>query len=78
MTRGRLEADPEPLGVIDRGEDRGDLQLAAVARPGVDVAELQRAPVAPGRLLARRANRAQGRGWRPGARAIGGPTSRAA
>ena len=51
MARRGLEPDAEALGVVDRGEDGGDLELTAVARSGVDVSELQRAPVASGRLL---------------------------
>ena len=50
MAGRRLEADAEPLGVVDGREARGDLELAAVARPGVDMTELEGAPVAPCRL----------------------------
>jgi hypothetical protein len=36
------EARPDARRVVDRSEGRGDLELAAVARPDVDVTELER------------------------------------
>jgi hypothetical protein len=36
------EARPVARRVVDRSEGRGDLELAAVARPDVDVTELKR------------------------------------
>src|SRR5271166_2949768 len=43
VPRRRHEADPVLLGVIVRREDRADLEFAAVAGPGVDLAQLDRA-----------------------------------
>ena len=39
----RDQSHAESLGVVDRSERGSDLELAAVARPGIDVADLQRA-----------------------------------
>jgi hypothetical protein len=44
VARGVDQAHPEPLSIIDRPESRSDLQLAAVTRPGIDMAQLQGPP----------------------------------
>jgi hypothetical protein len=36
------ETSPEPLGVIHGPEHRADFDLAAIARSGIDMTELQR------------------------------------
>ena len=41
------EVDPEPLDVVVRVEQRGDLPVAAVARAGVEVADVERASQRP-------------------------------
>ena len=43
MPRRGHQPGPVPLGVVDRTERRPDLHLAAVARPGIHVADLHRA-----------------------------------
>ena len=49
MPRRRHEPDAEPFRVVDRTERRRHLELAAVARAGVDVADLQRTAQPPRR-----------------------------
>ena len=43
MPGARDEADAEPLDVVERIVERVDLELAAVAGAGVDVADAERA-----------------------------------
>jgi hypothetical protein len=50
MSGRRDQANPESLGVVDRTKSGGDFQLAAVARTGVDVADLNRSSECAGRV----------------------------
>ena len=43
MPRRRDEMETEPLHVVDRAREADDLELAAVARSGVDLADGERA-----------------------------------
>src|SRR5262249_30313897 len=47
VARRRDEVDPEPLAVVDRAHESGDLDLAPVARSGVHLAHGQRAAEKP-------------------------------
>ncbi len=57
MARRRHEAEAEPLDVVERIVEGVDLQLAAVARPGIDFPNGERtAETSPRDALERRAD----------------------
>ena len=74
------EVDAQPLDVVERVEQRRDLPVAAVARAGIEVADVERAAQAPvdrARSARRAGVRTSARRWHGGRRVlIGRPPDR--